>query len=300
MNLLLFVLKDLVRHWKCSQIPSLRMLLLYSVFHTYFLVPSHPLFALSLSLRRRCLLPTAKPLPSPSPFPAWKQSVSHKPRPTWPWTKPPSCSCPQVLCQIPAWTHPRPAALSPARHLSRGDTKEPQCHQHCQLPLPPRNSLGYSSPQNPMGSERETGKKAEITPGSPSAQRELQQECGNGKCHISPRNATGISPDQHRPPAPPEWKLRAHNVTPQAFLNLHRPGSQLELFLGTERPDNFRAISVPHWGQRCWGWLCRCAQTCPAEAAPGEMAPQRGPAWVSPSPHPEGQSLQGPWWLPPP
>lgn len=173
MNLLLFVLKDLVRHWKCSQIPSPRMLLLYSVFHTHFLVPFHPLSALSLSLRRRCLLPTGKPLPSPylspSPFPAWKHNVSHKLRPTWPWTKPPSCSCPQVLCQIPAWTHPRPAALlsalSPPRHLPRGDTKEPQCHQHCQLLPPSRNSLGYSSPQNPVGSEREMRKKAEITPG---------------------------------------------------------------------------------------------------------------------------------------
>lgn len=97
-------------------------------------------------------------------------------------------------------------------------------------------------------------------PGSPSAWRELQQQCGNGKCHISPRNATGISPDQHKPPAPPLWKLRAHNVTPQVLLKLRRPGSQLELFLGTERADNFRAISVPHWVQRCWGWLCRCAQ----------------------------------------
>lgn len=77
-NLLLFVLKDLVRHWKCSQIPSPRMLLLYSVFHKHFFGAISPaVCSLSLSLRRRCLLPTAKPLPSPSPFPAWKHSVSH-------------------------------------------------------------------------------------------------------------------------------------------------------------------------------------------------------------------------------
>lgn len=234
--------------------------------------------------------------------------MPHKPRPTWPWTKPPSCSCPQVLCQIPAWTHPRPAALSPARHLSRGDTKESQCHQHCQLPLPSRNRLGYSSPQNPMGSERETGKEgrdySREHSRDPSLPQAAPQHRENFSSSVAMENATfhpempqGSALTSTDPPAPALWKLRAHNVTPQVLLKLHRPGSQLELFLGT---DNFRAISVPHWGQRCWGWLCRCAQMCPAEAAPGEMAPQRGPAWVSPSPNPQGQSLQGPWWLPSP
>lgn len=114
------------------------------------------------------------------------------------------------------------------------------------------------------GKEGKDGSRAGIPPcpRQPLARREFQQQ-ENAPFH--PGNAMGISPDQHRPPAPPPWKLRALNV----FLKLHRPCSQLELFLGTERPDKFRAISVPHWGWRGWGWLCRCAQMCPAEAAPG-------------------------------
>lgn len=82
-NLLLFVLKDLVRHWECSQIPSPRMFLLYSVFHTHFLC--HLAHIYCLGAGRRCLVPKGKPLPSPyltpSPFPAWKHIVSYKPRP---------------------------------------------------------------------------------------------------------------------------------------------------------------------------------------------------------------------------
>lgn len=175
---------------------------LFCFSYTFF-VPSHPLSAFSLSLRR-CLLPTGKPLPSPSPFPAWKHSVSHKPRPTWAWTKPPSCSCPQVLCQIPAWTHLRPAApvsaLSPPRHLCRGDTKEPQCHHH-QLPPPSRNSSGYSSPQNPMVSERDMAKKAETALGSttgipPCPRQPLSKErtSAAGKCPILPWKCHGDQP----------------------------------------------------------------------------------------------------------
>lgn len=91
-------------------------------------------------------------------------------------------------------------------------------------------------------------------PGSPSARRELQQQ-ENATFH--PRNATGISSDQHRPPAPPLWKYTSS--IPQTATG---HAQQLELFLGTERPDKFRAISVPHWGWMCWGWLCRCAQMC--------------------------------------
>lgn len=191
MNLLLFCFKGpseaLLTNPLSEDAPAL-----FCFSHTHFFVP---LSALSLSLRRRCLLPTGKPLPSPSPFPAWKHSVSHKPRPTWPWTKPPSCSCPQVLCQIPVWTHPRPAApvsaLSPPGQLSMGDTKEPQCH-HYQLPHPSRNSLGYSSPQNPIGSEREMGKKAETALGStaeipPCPRQPLSKErtSATGKCPTS-------------------------------------------------------------------------------------------------------------------
>lgn len=154
---------------------------------------------------------------------------------------------------------------------------------------PSRNS----SPQNPKGSEGEMRKKGRdcswehCRDPSPlqAARREFQQQ-ENATFH--PRNATGISPDQQRTPAPPWWKLRAHNVIPQIFLKLLRPRSQLELFLGAERPDKSRAISVPHWGWRCWGWLCRCAQMCPAEAAPGGMAPQGGPARGSPPPDPQG------------
>lgn len=166
---------------------------LFCFSHTFFGAISPTVCSLSLSLRR--CYPTAKPLPSPSPFPAWKHSVSHKPRPTWPWTKPPSCSCPQVLCQkIPAWIHPRPAALSPARHLSRGDTKEPRCHQHCQLPLPSRHSLGYSSPQNPVGSGRETGRKgrdySREHSRDPSLPQAASQQGENFSSSVAMENAT--------------------------------------------------------------------------------------------------------------
>lgn len=160
---------------------------------------------------------------------------------------------------------------------------------------PSRNS----SPQNPKGSEGEMRKKGRdcswehCRDPSPlqAARREFQQQ-ENATFH--PRNATGISPDQQRPPAPPWWKLRAHNVIPQIFLKLLRPRSQLELFLGAERPDKSRAISVPHWGWRCWGWLCnvpRCAQQRQLlegwhhrGVLPGGHLPQT----------PKGQSLQGP------
>lgn len=178
-NLLLFVLKDLVRHWKCSLTASPRMLLLYSVFHTYFFfVPSHPLSALSLSLRRRCLQ---------SLFPAHSSAhllfqpgntVSHKPRTTWPWTKLPSCSCPH---------HSTFLGVTLRRH--NATVKAPPSLQE---------QLGLQLTPKSKGSERERGKKAETAPGRtagipPCPRQPLSKErtSAAGKCHVSPQKCHG-------------------------------------------------------------------------------------------------------------
>lgn len=173
---------------------------LFCFSHAFF-VPSRPHL---LSGSRQKMPGTnrkasSQPIPHPHLlFQPGNTSCHTNPDQTWPWIKPPSCTWPQVLCQSPTWTHPRPAAsaLSPPGHLCRGDTKEPQCHQHSlthhQLPPPSRNTSGYSSPQNPTGSEGENRKKgrdcsrvstAEIPP-CPRQLLSKERTSAAGKCHI--------------------------------------------------------------------------------------------------------------------
>lgn len=85
----------------------------------------------------------------PISFSSLETACHTKPRATWPWTKPPSCSCPQVLCQIPAWTPQASCpglSTVPTTHFSRGDTRESQCHQHSVL-LPPGAAWATAHPK---------------------------------------------------------------------------------------------------------------------------------------------------------
>lgn len=147
----------------------------------------------------------------PTGKPAWKPVVSHKLRSS---------------LHKATFLH-----LSPPQHLSRGDTKEPQRHWHSlthhQLPPHLQEQLRLQLTPKPSGIRERNGKEGRDcfgvrqgslpTSGSLSARRELQQQ---EKATFHPKNATGISPDQHRPPALPWWEFRAHSVTPRVLLKL--------------------------------------------------------------------------------
>lgn len=168
-------------------------------------MPSHPLSALSLSLRRRLPATNRKsPFLSPSPFPAWKHRVSHKPRATLVLDK-------ATFLQLSPGSLPLPrppapvSALSPPRHLPRGDTKEPQCHQqslthhqlhpalqeHLELQLSPKSS-------GTRGGNRKEGRdwsgvrlRSLPAPGSPLSK---EGTSAAEKCNISPQECHGDQP----------------------------------------------------------------------------------------------------------
>lgn len=173
-NLLLFVLKDLVRHWECSQIPSPRMFLLYSVFHTHFLC--HLAHIYCLGAGRRCLVPTGKPLPSPYLTPISFSSLETH-RVTQTQTRP-----------GPGQSHlPAPGPRFSAKALP-GHTPGQQ-PQHCphqgtfagvtlknhnatstvspttSSPLPPGTPQATAHPKIQRDQRGKTGKKAETAPG---------------------------------------------------------------------------------------------------------------------------------------
>lgn len=123
-------------------------------------------------------------------------------------------------------------------------------------PFPPGTAWATAHPKIQWDKRGKWEKRQRLLQGAP-------QHRGNFSSSVAMENAT------FHPETPQGSALTSTDPQPHhcgnwehtmLHLKLHRPGSQLELFLGTERPDNFRAISVPRWGQRCWGRLCRCAQ----------------------------------------
>lgn len=178
-------------------------------------MPSHPLSALSLSLRRRLPATNRKsPFLSPSPFPAWKHRVSHKPRATLVLDK-------ATFLQLSPGSLPLPrppapvSALSPPRHLPRGDTKEPQCHQHSlthhQLHPSLQEHLELQLSPKSNGIRGGNGKRrqrllrgeAEIPP-SP---RQPPQQGGN----FSSRKMQHFTPEMPRGSALTSTELRPHH-----------------------------------------------------------------------------------------